>query len=95
MSKSQTDNTELYLPRRFSTVTRDATLFQEGNALAVKYRVGRGSDILHSVGKLFDHFVGHKAVEQTRQNCRWVRYTNIIRVRRNEPRWTYIGEMSN
>jgi len=33
MSKSQMDNTQLYLPRRFSTVTRDATLFQEGNAL--------------------------------------------------------------
>jgi len=33
MSKSRMDNTQLYLPRRFSTITRDTTLFQEGNAL--------------------------------------------------------------
>lgn len=49
--------------------------------LAVTYRVERGSDILHSVGELFDYFVGHKTVEKTRQNCKWVRYTNIITVR--------------
>ena len=33
MSKSRMDNTQLYLPRCFSTITRDATLFQEGNVL--------------------------------------------------------------
>jgi hypothetical protein len=49
--------------------------------LAVKYRVGRGSDILRSVGKLFDHFVGHSTVHKTKQNCIWVSHTSIIRVR--------------